>query len=80
MLLEVYGQDWIERRTTALEGRKWMMTEECGMSAKEMGRRFINDINYTMKYWTPRKRINLIKATHKVTPHKTGLYNPASKK
>ena len=76
-LINVYDMDWIERRSVALEGREWMMTKECGMSANEMGRRFMSDMDYVWSYWKPRNRLNLYKAKVKRKEKKSGLYNPA---
>lgn len=78
-LFEVYSMDWIDRQDVALKGREWMSTKECGMSAPEMGYRFMYDMNYVWERWHPRNRLNLYKATVKKVEKKTGLYNPLEK-
>jgi glycosyltransferase involved in cell wall biosynthesis len=75
-LLKVYNTDWIDRRSYALKGRTWMMSKECGMSATEMGQRFMNDMTYVFDHWNPRNRLNLYRARSKKEKIKTGLYNP----
>jgi hypothetical protein len=52
------------------------MSKECGMSATEMGQRFMNDMTYVFDHWNPRNRLNLYRARSKKEKIKTGLYNP----
>jgi len=79
-LINVYNMDWIERRSVALAGREWMMSKECGMSAKEMGNKFMSDMDYVWAKWKPRNKLNLYKAKVKQENKKTGLYNPVKNK
>lgn len=44
-----------------LEGREYFMSEQTGLSAENMGKRFIKDINTMFANWKPRKRSELIK-------------------
>ena len=49
-----------ERAELGAKGREWMMSVETGMSAKEMGNRFINDMNAAFENWTPRERYEIV--------------------
>jgi hypothetical protein len=37
-----------------------MLTTQTGMSAQEMGNRFIKDMNTAFENWTPRQRFELV--------------------
>jgi hypothetical protein len=37
-----------------------MLDTKTGMSSKEMGNRFINDMNTAFENWTPRQRYELV--------------------
>lgn len=51
-----------ERRTECgLEGSKWMKSEESGMSASQMGQRFIDSIETAFEKWQPKNEITLWK-------------------
>ena len=51
-----------ERRTQCgLEGSDWINSEESGMSAKNMGQRFIDSIDNTLKNYSPKTDITLWK-------------------
>ena len=50
-----------ERKAAGLLGREFFMSEGSGLSAENMGKRFIQDINTCLEKWTPRKRNELIK-------------------
>jgi len=52
-----------ERKELGNKGREWLLSEECGMSAKEMGNRFKKHIKYTLKVWKPRKPFSFKKVT-----------------
>lgn len=60
-LFYLYNLGKEKRKQLGLLGREFMMKKEIGMDASEMGRRFINDIEYTIKNWQPRERFELIK-------------------
>lgn len=49
-----------ERVEAGQKGREWMLTPETGMSATEMGERFIKDMNTAFENWKPRKRYELV--------------------
>jgi|TARA_B110000459_G_scaffold154381_1_gene168685 glycosyltransferase involved in cell wall biosynthesis len=52
----------LERRIECgLEGSTWMKSKEAGMSAKNMGERYIEAIETTFKNWKPRKELVLWK-------------------
>ena len=60
-------REWYEtpsekRREFGLKGREWMLTEEVGMSAKNMSQRFIDHMETAWNKWTPRKRFTMYKA------------------
>jgi len=44
-----------------LEGSDWINSEESGMSAKNMGQRFIDSIDNTLKNYSPKTDITLWK-------------------
>ena len=44
-----------------LEGRKWAVSEESGMSSKEMCSRFIKHINFLLENWTPTENFTVTK-------------------
>jgi glycosyltransferase involved in cell wall biosynthesis len=49
-----------ERTDAGQKGRDWMLSVQTGMSAKEMGNRFIKDMNNAFDNWTPRSRYELV--------------------
>ena len=49
------------RKENGLSGRSHFLKEETGLSAANMGNRFIKDINTMFEKWTPRKRTELVK-------------------
>lgn len=51
------GRD--QRKQMGKTGRDWMLTKESGMSAEEMGNRFINNIDTVFKNWSPKERYSL---------------------
>jgi len=50
-----------ERTAAGLAGRDYVMDPKVGMSAKEMCRRVVKDINRTFEKWESRKRFTLYK-------------------
>ena len=76
-LLKTYklGKDEIKRR--GLEGRKWVMSEEAGFTAKVMGQRFINNIDQLFKKWKPQPKFNVMKIDNS-TIHNNFNPNPIS--
>jgi len=61
VLREVYELGREERKRRGKLGREWMLTEESGMEAREMGKRFIRGINKAINSWKPRERFNIYK-------------------
>jgi glycosyltransferase involved in cell wall biosynthesis len=55
-----YEKSNTEREEAGQKGREWMMTKQTGMSAEEMGNRFIKDMTAAFENWTPRNRFELI--------------------
>ena len=49
------------RKERGLAGRSWVMSEESGMSAKQMSKNFEKHIDFLLENWTPRKRFELFK-------------------
>jgi len=58
---EWYNTPSVQRKDFGLEGRKFVTNPDVGMSAKEMGNRFIKHINTTLKNWKPRAKHTLYK-------------------
>jgi len=56
-----------------------MSSPECGMSANEMGYRFMHDMDFVLNEWKPRNKINIYKSVIKEQECKSGLYNPIKK-
>lgn len=50
-----------KRKELGLEGRKWAVSEESGMSSKEMCSRFIKHINFLLENWTPTENFTVTK-------------------
>src|SRR3972149_3768799 len=61
LLREIYdlGKDELRRR--GLEGRKFVLKEEVGMSASNMCNRFITGMEKAWEKWKPRNRYSIIK-------------------
>lgn len=53
------GRNELKRR--GLNARKWMQSEESGMSAEQMSKNFINGIDATIENFTPRERFKIYK-------------------
>ncbi len=60
-MMEWYNTPSVQRKDFGLEGRKFVMDPKIGMSASEMGKRFIKHINETLERWTPRRKHSLYK-------------------
>lgn len=50
-----------ERKHAGLKGREHFQKPETGLCAKEMGQRFIKDINTMFANWKPKKSVELVK-------------------
>ena len=61
VLKQVYELGRDERKRRGLLGREWMHTEQSGMEAQEMGKRFIMGINKTLDTWKPREKYKIYK-------------------
>ncbi len=58
---KVYDLHPEERNFRGLKGREWVLSDESGMSAKNMCKNMIDGIDETLKVWKPRKSFELIK-------------------
>jgi len=56
-----YNMPREKRKEAGLIGRKHFMTPEVGLSAEEMGNRFIKSINSMFANWIPRARVEICK-------------------
>ena len=61
-IYEWYETPKEERKKAGLKGREFCLMEEIGLSAKNMGKRFINDINTVFEKFKPRKRYEMFKS------------------
>jgi len=55
------------------EGRKWMLSEESGMSAIEMCNRFVLNLNTLFSNWKPKSRFGVYTAEKIEKPEHTGI-------
>lgn len=56
---EWYDIPRIERKKFGLNGRTWAMSSESMMSAREMSKNFMHDMDIAFKNWKPQKRFKL---------------------
>ena len=61
-IYEWYKTPKEERKKAGLKGREFCLMEETGLSADNMGKRFINDINTVFEKFKPRKRYEMFKS------------------
>lgn len=66
-----YSMSREKRKERGLLGRKYLF--EAGMTAEEMGNRFINGIEEVFEKWTPRKRFSISKIEAPTPNKKTGI-------
>ena len=60
-LMKVYKMGPEERNRRGLKGREWILSKESGFTSKEMGQRFINNIDLLFEKWEPQPRFTLTK-------------------
>ena len=60
-LLEWYNEGPEKRKECGQLGREFLQLEEIGMSAKNMCKRMVHDMDTAFEKWTPRKRFTLYK-------------------
>ena len=60
-LMKVYKMGPEERNRRGLKGREWILSEESGFTSKEMGQRFIDNIDLLFEKWEPQPRFTLTK-------------------
>ena len=72
-LMKTYklGSKEIERR--GLKGREWVLSDESGFTATEMGQKFINNIDILLDKWKPQSRFTITKIDDST---KLDNYNP----
>jgi hypothetical protein len=51
-----------KRDECGIKGHEFVMSEEVMMSAKMMGKNFIDHMETAFEKWTPRKKFNIYKA------------------
>lgn len=57
------------RAERGMLGREWVMSDESGMSAKQMCENFVNSINQVLEAWTPRTRFKLFRVDEERPMH-----------
>ena len=72
-LMKVYKMGPEEREKRGLAGRKWVLSNESGFTAKVMGQRFITNIDKLLKEWKPQPRFTVTKVDDST---KSNNYNP----
>jgi hypothetical protein len=50
-----------DRDEAGMEGRRWLMSDESGMSAKSMCSKFVNNLNFIIQNWKPAERFTFEK-------------------
>lgn len=56
-----YNKTKEERKDCGRKGREYFLSEQSGLSAKEMGKRVVQNINTLFVNWKPRKKVELVK-------------------
>ncbi len=72
-MLEWYNTPKAKRIKAGLKGNKFVNDSEIGMTADEMCRRFIQDMDLTWETWEPRKRYELFEPRESRESKNTGL-------
>jgi glycosyltransferase involved in cell wall biosynthesis len=60
-IMKWYQLSHEERKSKGLRGREYFLSEQSGLSAENMGKRFIKDMTTAFANWKPRKRTELVK-------------------
>ena len=60
-LMKVYKMDPKERSERGLAGREWLISDEAGCTAKNMGQGFIDNIDILLEKWEPKPRFTVTK-------------------
>ena len=66
------GPQEIQKR--GLKGREWVMSKEAGFTAKQMGQRFIDNIETCLNKWTPSTKFKLVEVDDSTISNN---YNPS---
>ena len=72
-LMKTYKMGPEEREKRGAAGRKWVLSEESGFTAKRMGQGFIDNINTLLEEWKPQPRFTVVKVDDST---KLDNYNP----
>jgi glycosyltransferase involved in cell wall biosynthesis len=72
-IYEVYQLSREDLKARGSSGRKWLMSEECGMSAKSMAKGIGDGIDAILKVWKQPKKYALIKIDELKQPSETGV-------
>ena len=72
-IMDWYTTDSSDRKASGLMGRKWVMSEEAGMTSDIMCSRFSAAIDRVMTNWVPPSRFNLYSVTEEVKKSKHKL-------
>lgn len=62
-----------ERKKRGEEGRRWMMSEESGMSSKNMCNRFLESFDHLFENWEKPSKFSFEKVENKIKNKKLGL-------
>ena len=76
-LEKVYNMSSEERTTRGLKGREWVLSDESGMSSKNMSKNIINSINLGFERFVPRSTFDITKVDRlpsNLIPHKLTDY------
>lgn len=61
------------RDANGLEGQKWVLGQESGMSGPEMCNRFVKSVNYLFESWNPKSKFDLVKVKERKILEKDGI-------
>jgi hypothetical protein len=62
IIFEYYVTSKADRKAAGLSGREFLMNEEIMMTADKMSENFIKFMEHGLKYWKPRKRLEVFKS------------------
>lgn len=64
-LLEIYNMGKEERNRRGLEGQKWVLGEESGMSAPEVCKGFVKAVDVLFETWKPKNKFELVQVNER---------------
>ena len=68
-LMKVYKMGPEERKKRGLKGRDWVLSDESGFTSKNMGQKFIDNIDILHKNWKPQPRFSIKKIDDNTVPN-----------